>query len=179
MIIFYKPRGGFLFSGVSYIVLTSVVLFYATIYFNVFGKRGDPDGTYAAVIRKWTASMIKGKEVFINGDGESSRDFCFIENTVQMNILAAIAPKEAKDEVCNVAVGGRTILNDLYRIIKYSLNANGVKTKVNPIYRDFSGGDVLHSQSNIVKAVSGLGYVPEWSVLERLNETITWSVESS
>jgi UDP-N-acetylglucosamine 4-epimerase len=95
-------------------------------YFNVFGKRQDPNGAYAAVIPKWTASMINGEEVFINGDGETSRDFCFIENTIQMNILAATAADEAKDEVYNVAVGDRTSLNDLYSSIKDSLVENNI-----------------------------------------------------
>jgi len=95
-------------------------------YFNVFGRRQDPDGAYAAVIPKWTASMIKGEQVFINGDGETSRDFCYIENTVQMNILAATGPDEAKAEVYNVAVGDRTTLKSLYDSIKNALNESDV-----------------------------------------------------
>jgi len=100
-------------------------------YFNVFGQRQDPNGAYAAVIPKWTASMIQGEDVFINGDGETSRDFCYIENTVQMNLLAATAPEEAKNQVYNVAVGDRTTLNDLYAAIKAALIANGVNVKQN------------------------------------------------
>ena len=107
-------------------------------YFNVFGKRQDPNGAYAAVIPKWTAAMIAGDDVFINGDGETSRDFCFIENTVQANILAATAQNdEAKNQVYNVAVGDRTTLNDLFNAIKAALNENGVTYTKEPVYRGF------------------------------------------
>ncbi|KZZ08771.1 Vi polysaccharide biosynthesis protein VipB/TviC, partial [Oleiphilus sp. HI0078] len=106
-------------------------------YFNVFGKRQDPNGAYAAVIPKWTSSMIEGEDVFVNGDGETSRDFCYIDNTVQMNILAATAPDEAKDEVYNVALGDRTTLNDLYVSIQKALAENDVDVSKEPIYRDF------------------------------------------
>jgi len=127
-------------------------------YFNVFGQRQDPNGAYAAVIPKWTADMIKGEDVFINGDGETSRDFCFIENTVQMNILAATASDEAKDEVYNVAVGDRTTLNDLYKAIQSALNECDINTMQKPIYCDFRAGDVRHSQAAIDKAQKNLGY---------------------
>ena len=106
-------------------------------YFNVFGKRQDPDSAYAAVIPRWTSAMIKDEEVFINGDGETSRDFCFIENTVQMNILAATASDAAKDQIYNVALGDRTSLNDLFSAIKDALNKNQINIKLEPIYRDF------------------------------------------
>jgi len=102
-------------------------------YFNVFGQRQDPNGAYAAVIPKWTAAMIQGEDVFINGDGETSRDFCFIENTVQMNILAATAPDEAKDQVYNVAVGDRTTLNDLYKAIQSALSQANIKAYKEPL----------------------------------------------
>jgi UDP-N-acetylglucosamine 4-epimerase len=147
-------------------------------YFNVFGKRQDPNGAYAAVIPKWTASMIQGEDVFINGDGETSRDFCFIENTVQMNLLAATAPDEAKDEVYNVAVGDRTTLNDLYASIKVALASNKIQINVKPIYRDFRAGDVIHSQADITKAKISLGYIPEWNINNGLNESISWYVEN-
>ena len=127
-------------------------------YFNVFGKRQDPNGAYAAVIPKWTSSMIQGDDVFINGDGETSRDFCYIENTVQMNILAATAPDEAKNQVYNVAVGDRTTLNDLYASIKVALANNGIQVDAKPIYRDFRAGDVRHSQADIRKATNSLSY---------------------
>ncbi len=143
-------------------------------YFNVFGQRQDPDGAYAAVIPKWTASMIKGDDVFINGDGETSRDFCFIENTVQMNILAATAPDEAKDEVYNVAVGDRTTLNELYEAIQLALQQNDIEATSAPIYQDFRAGDVRHSQADVSKAVNNLGYQPEFRILEGIAKAMPW-----
>lgn len=146
-------------------------------YFNVFGRRQDPNGAYAAVIPKWTSSMIKGEDVFINGDGETSRDFCYIDNVVQMNILAATAASEAKNEVYNVAVGDRTTLNDLYFAIKDSLNANGINVNQNPNYRDFRAGDVRHSQADVSKAVTRLGYQYTHKILEGISEAMPWYKE--
>ena len=146
-------------------------------YFNVFGKRQDPNSTYAAVIPKWTAAMIQGDDVLINGDGETSRDFCFVENTVQMNILAATASDEAKDQVYNVAVGERTNLNDLFGLIKASLESSGVQVRADPVYRDFRAGDVMHSQADISKAVSLLGYVPEWQIGAGITQAMSWYCE--
>ena len=143
-------------------------------YFNVFGQRQDPNGAYAAVIPKWTSSMIQGEDVFINGDGETSRDFCFIENTVQMNLLAATAPEEAKDEVYNVAVGDRTTLNDLYASIKTALASNQVEVNAEPVYREFRAGDVRHSQADIGKAQEKLGYCPEFRILEGIEKAMPW-----
>lgn len=143
-------------------------------YFNVFGQRQDPDGAYAAVIPKWTASMIKGEDVFINGDGETSRDFCFIENTVQMNILAATASDEAKDEVYNVAVGDRTTLNELYSALKGALSDNDVTVESEVIYQDFRAGDVRHSQADITKANNKLGYAPEFKIIEGIGKAMPW-----
>jgi UDP-N-acetylglucosamine 4-epimerase len=146
-------------------------------YFNVFGKRQDPNGAYAAVIPKWTASMIAGDDVFINGDGETSRDFCFIENTVQANILAATANDEAKNQVYNVAVGDRTTLNDLFNAIKAALDENGVNYKKEPIYRDFRAGDVRHSQASIAKIEKFLGYEPEFHIKQGINIAMPWYVK--
>jgi UDP-N-acetylglucosamine 4-epimerase len=143
-------------------------------YFNVFGKRQDPKGAYAAVIPKWTADMINNEEVFINGDGETSRDFCFIENTVQMNILAATATDEVKAQVYNVALGDRTTLNTLYQSIQNSLNANGMKIKSSPTYRDFRAGDVRHSQADITKAKNLLGYEPEFKIQQGIDKAMPW-----
>lgn len=143
-------------------------------YFNVFGKRQDPNGAYAAVIPKWTASMINGEDVFINGDGETSRDFCFIENTVHMNILAATAKDEAKNEVYNVAVGDRTTLNDLYQAIQSALKESDIDTVQEPIYRDFRVGDVRHSQADVSKAVNKLGYEPEYKILHGISKAMPW-----
>ena len=143
-------------------------------YFNVFGKRQDPNGAYAAVIPKWAAAMIEKKDVFINGDGETSRDFCFIENTIQMNILSALAPENAKDQVYNVAVGDRTTLNELYMLIKSKLISSGINVKLNPTYRDFRSGDVMHSQADISKAINKLGYNPEFDIAEGLDKAMPW-----
>lgn len=146
-------------------------------YFNVFGKRQDPNGAYAAVIPKWTAAMIAGDDVFINGDGETSRDFCFIENTVQANILAAtIQNDESKNQVYNVAVGDRTTLNDLFNAIKTALNKNGVTYTKAPIYREFRAGDVRHSQASINKIQSLLGYEPTKKINQGIKLAMSWYV---
>ena len=145
-------------------------------YFNVFGKRKDPDGPYAAVIPKWTSAMIGGEELFINGDGETSRDFCFIENTVQMNILAATASAAAKDQVYNVAVGDRTTLNNLFSAIKDALNKNQMDIRLDPTYRDFREGDVRHSQADISKAKKALGYHPMFNIYDGIDKAMPWYV---
>ena len=147
-------------------------------YFNVFGKRQDPNGAYAAVIPKWTASIINGEEVFINGDGETSRDFCFIDNTVQANILAATAPKQARNDVYNVAVGERTTLNALFEAIKTALRNNNIPVNVAPTYRDFRAGDVRHSQADINKAKELLGYQPNNNITEGLDKAMDWYIEA-
>jgi len=144
-------------------------------YFNVFGKRQDPNGAYAAVIPKWTAAMIAGDDVFINGDGETSRDFCFIENTVQANILAATTQNdEAKNQVYNVAVGDRTTLNDLFNVIKTALNENGVTYNKEPVYRDFRAGDVRHSQASIEKIKENLNYQSTHTIGIGIEVAINW-----
>jgi UDP-N-acetylglucosamine 4-epimerase len=143
-------------------------------YFNVFGKRQDPNGAYAAVIPKWTAAMVSGEDVFINGDGETSRDFCFIENAVQANLLAATADETAKNEVYNVAVGDRTTLNILFNSLKEALAGNGVVYQKQPVYRDFRHGDVRHSQADISKAASKLGYAPEYRIAEGIAKAMPW-----
>lgn len=147
-------------------------------YFNVFGQRQDPNGAYAAVIPKWTAAMIKGEDVYINGDGETSRDFCFIENTVQMNLLAATAPEEAKDQVYNVAVGDRTTLNDLYTSIQSALECSGVTSETQPIYREFRAGDVRHSQADISKSKKILCYEPEFHILDGIRKAMPWYINA-
>lgn len=149
-------------------------------YFNVFGKRQDPNGAYAAVIPKWTAAMIAGDDVFINGDGETSRDFCFIENTVQANILAATTQnEEAKNQVYNVAVGDRTTLNDLFNAIKAALNENGVIYTQEPVYRDFRAGDVRHSQASVEKIKSLLGYQPQFVIAQGIDQAMPWYINFS
>ncbi|WP_415900189.1 NAD-dependent epimerase/dehydratase family protein [Neptuniibacter sp. QD48_11] len=146
-------------------------------YFNVFGKRQNPNGAYAAVIPKWTSAMIQNEEVFINGDGETSRDFCYIENTVQMNLLAATASDDAKDEVYNVAVGDRTTLNYLYTAIASALNQNGFNVQSEPTYRDFRVGDVRHSQADISKAQTKLGYEPQYRINTGIAEVMPWYIK--
>lgn len=145
-------------------------------YFNVFGKRQDPNGAYAAVIPKWTAAMINNEEVFVNGDGETSRDFCFVENAVQANILAACASPEAKNNVYNVAVGDRTTLNQVFACIKGALSNVDVTTTSEMVYRDFRAGDVRHSQANIDKAKDLLGYQPLFNVGEGMLKAADWYV---
>lgn len=147
-------------------------------YFNVFGKRQDPNGAYAAVIPKWTAAMIKGEDVFINGDGETSRDFCYIENTVQANILAAtVENDEAKNQVYNVAVGDRTTLNDLFYAIKNALAQNGVQYIKEPIYREFRAGDVRHSQASVEKIRQKLGYISQYRIGIGVRLAMEWYIK--
>jgi UDP-N-acetylglucosamine/UDP-N-acetylgalactosamine 4-epimerase len=145
-------------------------------YFNVFGKRQDPNGAYAAVIPKWTAAMIRGEDVFINGDGETSRDFCYIENVVQMNLLAATSGDEAKDHIYNVAVGDRTTLNDLFNAIKSSLISNGINVDLYPIYKEFRAGDVRHSQADISKAIKHLKYEPLYNFQQGIKDAVRWYI---
>ena len=145
-------------------------------YFNIFGKRQTPDGAYAAVIPKWTAAMIQGDDIYINGDGDTSRDFNFIENAVQANILAATADDDAKNQVYNVAVGGRTTLNTLFIALKDNLSINGVDYSQAPIYRDFREGDVRHSQADISKIKSALGYDPQFDVVQGIKKAMPWYV---
>lgn len=146
-------------------------------YFNIFGKRQTPEGAYAAVIPKWTAAMIKNDDVFINGDGETSRDFNFIENAVQANILAATASDDAKNQVYNVAVGGRTTLNTLFEALKQNLAVNGVNYSKAPVYRDFRAGDVRHSQADISKINKLLGYEPQFNILQGIEKAMPWYVQ--
>ena len=148
-------------------------------YFNVFGKRQDPNGAYAAVIPKWINNIIEKNDSFINGDGQTSRDFCYIENAIQMNLLAALTDSEpALNQVYNVGLNDQTTLNELYKIIENGLIKTTAKNmNIRPIYTDFRAGDVLHSRANISKAQSLLGYEPEWSVQEGMKKTIEWYVK--
>ena len=139
-------------------------------YFNVFGPRQDPEGAYAAVIPKWVAAVNAGDTVYINGDGETSRDFCYIENVVQINILAATCGTLQKNEVYNVAVGGQTSLNELIELIKENLRKNSF---TDIVYRDFRTGDVRHSKASIDKAISQLGYDPQYDMRGGLNKLLS------
>ena len=153
---------------------------FATIglrYFNVFGPRQDPNGAYAAVIPKWTASLLQGEPVFINGDGETSRDFCYVANAVQANLLAATtANPDAKNQVYNVAVGDRTTLNELFALLRDNLVAHGVSADAKPVYRDFRAGDVRHSLADIGKAQGLLGYAPSQRLADGVAVAMPWYV---
>ena len=150
-------------------------------YFNVFGPRQDPEGAYAAVIPKWIASMLRNEPVFINGDGETSRDFCFIDNVVQANLLAATTNSaDAVNQIYNVAVGDRTSLNELYELLRASLAPRFTHLQgAAPVRRGFREGDVLHSLADIRKARARLGYAPAYQVREGLALCMAWYVASA
>lgn len=139
-------------------------------YFNVFGPRQDPNGPYAAVIPLWMAALLKGEPVFINGDGTTSRDFCFVANAVQANLLAATTGNpEALNQVYNIAVGERTTLNELFELTRSQVNAHGHDARnQTPVYREFRPGDVPHSLADISKARKLLGYAPQYRVADGL-----------
>ena len=149
-------------------------------YFNVFGKRQSPNGAYAAVIPKWVSAIINNEDLFINGDGETSRDFCYIDNTVQINLLAATTDNDdATDQIYNVAYGDSTSLNKLHQIIEVGLKQrlNDLKSK-SPIYQNCRIGDVRHSLADISKAKSLLNYDPSHSIHDGLDETLDWYVKT-
>ena len=150
-------------------------------YFNIFGKRQDPNGAYAAVIPRWIRAMLDGSEVFIYGDGETSRDFCYIDNAVQINILAAVTDnEEALNQVYNVALNDRTSLNELYRMIEHKLHGKGVEIlKDNQVYREFRSGDVRHSQADISKAKRLLNYFPKYKISDGLDHSIDWYIDNT
>lgn len=147
-------------------------------YFNVFGPRQDPKGAYAAVIPAWIAALLENTTVHINGDGDTSRDFCHVLNVVQANILAACRPlPQSTHRVYNVAVGERTTLNELFDLIKSNLGSLDVPESINsarPNYREFRAGDVRHSLANIAAARQELGYEPTHDIRRGMKETIAW-----
>jgi UDP-N-acetylglucosamine 4-epimerase len=143
-------------------------------YFNVFGRRQDPDGAYAAVIPQWIAALIRGDDVFINGDGETTRDFCHVANAVQANLLAALSGDAERDRVYNVAVGQRTSLNQLFDLLVKGLAAEGVAYDRRPVYRDFRAGDVRHSLADIGLAQRHLGYAPTHTIADGLDDAMPW-----
>ena len=146
-------------------------------YFNIFGKRQDPNGAYAAVIPKWTTALLQGDEVLVNGDGETSRDFCYVDNAVQANLLAATTRNsEALNQVYNVAVGDRTSLNDLYKLIAASLALHCQLPAPKLSYRDLRAGDVRHSLADISKARTLLGYEPAIKIGAGVTSAIPWYV---
>ncbi len=149
-------------------------------YFNVFGKRQDPNGAYAAVIPKWLGSLINKEDVYINGDGKTSRDFTYIANVIQSNILAGMTTnKKAFGEVFNAGIGGRLTLNELYNSINRELEKNLENfNKKDPIYRDFRAGDIRHSNANIDKLKNMVGYEPTHNIDSGLEESIKWYIEN-
>lgn len=146
-------------------------------YFNVFGPRQDPNGAYAAVIPLWVKAMIAGGELRINGDGETSRDFCFVSNVVQANIRAALASEEAWGEVYNIAVGQRTSLNDLHRAIGEALSGQGITTDAAIVHGPARVGDVRHSLADIGKAQRLLGYRPTHDLRAGLRDAMPWYID--
>jgi len=153
-------------------------------YFNVFGRRQDPNGAYAAVIPKWVGSLLTNEDVYINGDGETSRDFTYIDNVIQMNLLAGTTDNtEAFGEAFNIAVGGRNTLNELYKLIQDELNKALITNQQSaitksPIYRDFRPGDIRHSHANISKAKRTVGYAPTHDIYQGMEEAIEWYIKS-
>ncbi len=149
-------------------------------YFNVFGPRQDPDGAYAAVIPQWVSALVRNRPLFINGDGETSRDFCFIDNVVQANLLAAMADKpEAVNQVYNVALNERTSLNQLYLMMRELLQERFPQLRQHQAqYQGFRAGDVRHSQADITKARELLGFEPTHRIGEGLKEAMDWYVRN-
>jgi len=145
-------------------------------YFNVFGPRQDPDGAYAAVIPKWYGALLRQETVQINGDGETSRDFCFIANVVQANLLAATSTDAAAvNQIYNVALGDRTTLNELFALIRAQVaTADPRVAAAEASYRPFRAGDVRHSQANIGKLSTLLGYVPTHRVADGLEQATAY-----
>jgi UDP-N-acetylglucosamine 4-epimerase len=149
-------------------------------YFNVFGRRQDPNGAYAAVIPKWIGSMINNEDIFINGDGSTTRDFCYVDNAVQANLLSALNFGNLHNDhnIFNVAFGESNSLITLFNEIKNSLEAHGIKNHRDPIFRDFRDGDIKDSLADITKAQSLIHYDPMFNLSSGLKETIQWFVST-
>lgn len=142
-------------------------------YFNVFGRRQDPDGAYAAVIPKFLKQLLAGERPTINGDGRQSRDFTYIENVIEANLKACLAPKEADGQAFNIAYGGREYLNDIYYGLTKALGVD-----IEPIYGPERKGDIRHSNADISKAREFLGYDPDWSFQQGIDAAIEWYKEN-
>jgi UDP-N-acetylglucosamine/UDP-N-acetylgalactosamine 4-epimerase len=148
-------------------------------YFNVFGPRQDPNGAYAAVIPRWANALIGGGDVFVNGDGTTSRDFCFVDNVVQANLLAALTPIKNSNQIYNIALGDRTTLNELLALMLKALAAGGLKIDRSPTYKKFRTGDVLHSQADISKAQQFLEYEPQYRIEAGIKRTMDWYLKNT
>lgn len=146
-------------------------------YFNVFGQRQNRQGAYAAVIPTWIVAMIQNEPVHIHGDGQTSRDFCFIENVIQANILAATSSGDIGGEVYNVALNDSTSLNTLFTYLKDSLAVHGVHYKQEPRYLDFRPGDIQNSRADIGKAKQHLGYDPQYKIRKGIEKAVQWYIE--
>ena len=142
-------------------------------YFNVFGRRQDPDGAYAAVIPKFIKQLMAGERPTINGDGKQSRDFTYIENVIEANLKACLAPKEADGQAFNIAYGGREYLNDIYFGLTKALGVD-----IQPIYGPDRAGDIKHSNADIAKAKKLLGYDPDWSFKRGIDASVEWYKEN-
>ena len=149
-------------------------------YFNVFGKRQDPNGSYAAVIPKWINSLINSEDVYINGKGDTSRDFCFVDNVVQANVLAALTDNIQNHSIYNIAFGAQTSLEDLFYLIRETLTESGIEiVQEEPLYREYRDGDVKHSLANIDKAKNELIYNPRYSVNQGIKKAISWYIDNN
>ena len=149
-------------------------------YFNVFGKKQSPEGDYAAVIPKWVHCIINNEDIFIYGDGQTSRDFCYVENVIQANILAAMTQaEEAKNQIYNIAMNDSTTLNELFELLSDELRNNGFIYKLKPKYLDFRKGDVRHSRASINKASNLLGYSPMFDVRKGIEDSLPWYIENA
>ena len=149
-------------------------------YFNVYGPRQRENGDYAAVIPKWIKNILNKQDVEIYGDGQTSRDFCYIDNAVQANIIAALSENEiAKGQVYNISVGDQTSLNNLFSMIHNNIeNAIGENIKARPIYKDFRAGDIRHSRADLSKAKKLLNYLPSHNVEKGIKETVNWYIDN-
>lgn len=146
-------------------------------YFNVFGRRQDPNGVYSAVIPRWIAALLKGETCTIFGDGETSRDFSYVANVVDANILAAVAPRESTNRIYNIACGGKTTLTQLYRLVRERLVPFQPQLAgLEPKYEPFRRGDIRDSEADISAAVAHLGYAPTHTVAAGLDQTMAWYV---
>lgn len=144
-------------------------------YFNVFGRRQNPQGPYACVIPKWIGQMLSGERCTVYGDGETSRDFCYVPNVVQANLLSATAPRQATGRVYNVAHGDRTTLNELFGVLREGLTSLEPNLRVpDPIYADFRPGDIRHTLADTSAASESLGYGPTHTAREGLREAMSW-----
>ena len=146
---------------------------YGMRYFNVFGRRQDPNGAYAAVIPRFIKMLLNDERPTINGDGKQSRDFTYVENVIEANLKACLAPHEAAGNAFNIAYGGREYLNDIYKTLVEALGKD-----IEPIYGPDRAGDIKHSNADISKAKRLLGYDPQYDFKRGLDEAISWYREN-